>query len=403
LPGDAQPRRLDRRIVITALGIGQILAWGTSFYFPAVFAGPIVRDTGWSLGAVVGGTSLGLLVAGLISPQVGKLIDRHGGRPVLLASSLFYAAGLVGVGLAPALPVYLAAWLLIGIGMGTGLYDAVFAALGRIYGSEARGPITNLTLFGGFASTICWPLSAFMIEHVGWRSACLIYAVLHLAVSLPLQRAVVQPVAQNAPHPSAQAAEQRGEPARIAHETPIFVLLALVLSLAAGIGSIVVVHLLLFLQARGVDYAVAVSLGTLFGPAQVGARVVERLFGARYHPIWTMIGSCALMAAGLVLLAASFPVLVLTIVIYGAGYGVSWIGRGTLPLALFGAVRFPRLMGKLAFPSLIVQALAPSAGALLIEASGVEPTIAVLTALALANVALIGVLWWLCRLTPREA
>jgi len=403
LPGDAQSRRLDRRIVITALGIGQILAWGTSFYFPAVFATPIVRDTGWSLGAVVGGTSLGLLVAGLISPQVGKLIDRHGGRPVLLASSLFYAAGLVGVGLAPALPVYLAAWLLIGIGMGTGLYDAVFAALGRIYGSEARGPITNLTLFGGFASTICWPLSAFMIEHVGWRSACLIYAVLHLAVSLPLQRAVVRPVAQNVPHPSTQTAEQGGEPARIAHETPIFVLLALVLSLAAGIGSIVVVHLLIFLQARGVDYAVAVSLGTLFGPAQVGARVVERLFGARYHPIWTMIGSCTLMAAGLLLLADGVPVLVLTILIYGAGYGVSWIGRGTLPLALFGAVRFPRLMGKLAFPSLIVQALAPSAGALLIEASGVEPTITVLNALALVNVALIGLLWWLCRLTPREA
>jgi len=396
------PGRPDRRVVITALGIGQILAWGTSFYFPAVFAGPILRDTGWSLGFVVGGTSLGLLVAGLISPQVGKLIDRHGGRPVLLASSLFYAAGLVGVGLAPALPVYLAAWVLIGIGMGTGLYDAVFAALGRIYGSAARGPITNLTLFGGFASTVCWPLSAFMIEHVGWRSACLIYAALHLVVSLPLQMAVVRPVAAA---PAAASTEEGGErraPPRIANETMIFALLALVLSLAAGIGSIVVVHLLIFLQARGVDYAVAVSLGTLFGPAQVGARVVERLFGARYHPIWTMIGSCALMAIGLLLLYGSFPILLLPILIYGAGYGVSWIGRGTLPLALFGPVRFPRLMGKLAFPSLIVQALAPSAGALLIEASGVEPTIAVLTALALVNVALIAMLWWLCRPRPSE-
>jgi len=142
---------------------------------------------------------------------------------------------------------------------------------------------------------------------------------------------------------------------------------------------------------------VAVSLGTLFGPAQVGARVVERLFGARYHPIWTMIGSCTLMAVGLLMLFGSFPILMLTILIYGAGYGVSWIGRGTLPLALFGPVRFPQLMGKLAFPSLIVQALAPSAGALLIEANGVEPTIAILTGLALINVMLIGMLWWLCR------
>jgi hypothetical protein len=393
----------DRRIVITALGISQILAWGTSFYFPAVFAEPIVRDTGWSLGFVVGGTSLGLLVAGLISPQVGKLIDRHGGRPVLLASSLFYAAGLAGVGLSRALPVYLAAWVLIGIGMGTGLYDAVFAALGRLYGSAARGPITNLTLFGGFSSTICWPLSAFMIDHFGWRSACLIYAGLHLLVSLPLQMSVVRP----APVPAAARATrddetQRAEPPRLANETMIFALLAVVLSLAAGIGSIVVVHLLIFLQARGVDYAVAVSLGTLFGPAQVGARVVERLFGSRYHPIWTMIGSYTLMAVGLLMLLGGFPILLLTILLYGAGYGVSWIGRGTLPLALFGPVRFPRLMGKLAFPSLIVQALAPSAGALLIEASGADATIGLLTLLALVNVVLIGGLWWLCRAGPSE-
>jgi MFS family permease len=173
LAADARP--VDRRVVITALGIAQILAWGTSFYFPAVFAEPIVAETGWSLGFVVGGTSIGLLTAGLISPQVGRASDVHGGRPVLLASSLFYATGLALVGFSPALPIYLAGWVLIGIGMGSGLYDdAVFAALGRMYGSEARGPITNLTLFGGFASTVCWPLSAFMIEQFGWRSACFI-------------------------------------------------------------------------------------------------------------------------------------------------------------------------------------------------------------------------------------
>jgi MFS family permease len=398
LAPQAEARPLDRRVVITALGMAQILAWGTSFYFPAVFAGPIVADTGWSLGYVVGGTSVGLMVAGLISPQVGRVIDLHGGRPVLLVSSLFYAAGLAGIGMAPDLPVYLLAWVLVGIGMGSGLYDAVFAALGRLYGSEARGPITNLTLFGGFASTVCWPLSAFMIEHAGWRSACFIYAALHLVVAMPLQMAVIGSAPKAAAAVTAAAdAAQPVAPARIAHETLIFALLALVLSLAAGIGSIVVVHLLIFLQARGMDFAVAVSLGTLFGPAQVGARVVERLFGNRYHPIWTMIGSCGLMAVGLLLLVGRFPVLAIVILLYGAGYGISWIGRGTLPLALFGPMRFPRLMGKLAFPSLIVQALAPSAGALLIEASGADATIGVLTVLALINVVLIGMLWAVCR------
>jgi len=190
--------------------------------------------------------------------------------------------------------------------------------------------------------------------------------------------------------------DSRGTPT-IDNETLVFALLAVVLSIAAGIGSIVVVHLLIFLQARGVDFATAVTLGTLFGPAQVGARVVERLFGSRYHPIWTMIASCTLMAIGLLLLLGAVPTLLLVIVLYGAGYGISWIGRGTLPLALFGPVRFPRLMGKLAFPSLIVQALAPSAGALMIEARGSDATIAALTLLAVINVVLIGLLWWRCR------
>ncbi len=398
MPLTDEAGQLDRRVVISALGIAQILAWGTSFYFPAVFATAIVADTGWSLSWVVSGTSIGLLVAGLISPQVGRIIDRHGGRPVMLASSLFFAAGLAGAGLASNLPLYLSAWALIGIGMGTGLYDAVFAALGRLYGSGARGPITNLTLFGGFASTICWPLSAFMIDHVGWRIACLIYAGLHLVVALPLQMAVMrQAPSRVAPNKAQDNLGQPAVPSRIENETLIFVLLAVMLSISAGIGSIVIVNFMIFLQARGVDYAVAVSLGTLFGPAQVGARVVERLFGNRYHPIWTMVASCSLMAIGLIMLLGSFPLLLLIILIYGAGYGISWIGRGTLPLALFGPERFPRLMGKLAFPSLIVQAAAPSAGAWLIEASGAHVTIAVLTALALINVVLIGLLWASCR------
>src|SRR5262245_24246284 len=163
--------------------------------------------------------------------------------------------------------------------MGTGLYDAVFAALGRMYGSGARGPITNLTLFGGFAGTICWPLSAFMIEHVGWRGACFIYAALHLCVMLPLQVSVVR----TPPKAGFKTRGQNvsGATSRIANEPLLFALLAVVLSIAAGVGSIVVGHLLIFLQARGLDFTAAVSLGTIFGPAQVGARLVERVFGNR--------------------------------------------------------------------------------------------------------------------------
>ena len=393
---------LDRRLVVGALGVVQILAWGSSFYFPAVFAEPIVADTGWSLGIVVSGTSIGLLVAGLISPQVGGLIDRHGARPVLSASSVLHAAGLAGIGCAPNPTLYLLAWAVMGLGMGCGLYDAVFAALGQRYGHEARGPITNLTLLGGFASTICWPLSAFMIEHTGWRTACFIYAALHLLVALPLQRVATarRPVTPRpAGDASPEAATAPGPPVR--SERLMFVLVATVLSFAAGIGSVVIVHFMIFLQGKGVAEAAAVGYGTLFGPAQVAARVVERLLGSGYHPVWTMMACCLLMALGLSLLAGGFPFLVLTILIYGAGYGISWVGRGTLPLALFGPLRFPRLMGKIAFPSLIVQALAPSAGALMIERFGADATIGLLTALASINVVLIGSVLFLYRAQRR--
>lgn len=382
-------------IVVAALGVAQILGWGSSFYFPAVLAEPIVAETGWSLGWVIGGVSVGLLVAGLIAPRVGTIIDRKGGRPVLAMSSLLYAAGLAGIGLAPVLPVYLMAWVVLGAGMGTGLYDAVFAALGKLYGKEARTPITNLTLFGGFASTVCWPLSAFLAETVGWRGACFVYAALHLVVALPLQMAVMPKLSALPPRQALAGVAVTELPRAGAppHESLTFVLLALVLTISAGIGSIVVVHLLIFLQASGASFAEAVALGTLFGPAQVGARAIERIFGERYHPIWTLVAACALMAGGLALLLAALPILSIAVVIYAAGYGIMWIARGTLPLALFGPDRYASLMGRLALPSLVVQALAPSAGALMVEHSGAIATVATLTGFAAANTLLVAILW----------
>jgi MFS family permease len=389
---------------VVCLGIVQILAWGSSFYFPAVFAPTIVAKTGWPLTWVVGGVSLGLLVGGVISPKVGAVIARQGGRRVIAASSLMFAAGLAGIGLAPSLPFYIAAWLLVGLGMGTGLYDAVFAALGRRYGQSARSAITNLTLFGGFASTVCWPLSAFLIEQTGWRNACLIYAALHLVVALPLQLYALRghdtaPPPDSQPQPQAEdKAALVPEPASTArHEAQILILLALILSIASGIGSVVVVHLLIFLQAAGLDFTSAVALGTLFGPAQVAARVVESLFGRRYHPLVTLTFAIGLMALGLVLLLAGWVGLMLAVLLYAAGYGISWIARGTVPLALFGAVRFPVMMGRIAMPSLIVQALAPAAGAFAIDRFGTQTAIAILTALAFVNVALMIALSWRAR------
>jgi predicted MFS family arabinose efflux permease len=314
-------------------------------------------------------------------------------------SSLLFAAGLAGIGMAPNLPLYIVAWCVVGLGMGTGLYDAVFAALGRRYGDAARAHIATLTLFGGFASTVCWPFSAWLLEVVGWRGACFVYAALHLFIALPLQLVVMRdgaPKSDGKPADTHAAATPYKD---VPHARAIMLLLGLILSIAAGIGAIVIVHMMVLLQALGIAFAAAVSLGMLFGPAQVGARLVERLFGAHYHPVWTLLAATALMLIGLALMVASPQLVALAIILYAAGYGITWIARGTLPLTVFGAVRYPIVAGKLALPSLVAQALAPTLGALLIEQIGSISTIGVLTALAAANVAVMILLW---RLTAEN-
>jgi MFS family permease len=389
-------------VFISAFGTAQILAWGTSYYMPAVLAKPTADATGWPLTWVVGGFTLGLLAAGAISPRVGRTIDRHGGRPVLAASAITLAAGLAALGLAPSLPLYVAAWIVIGVGMGAGLYDAAFAALGRIYGKEARGPITTLTLFGGFASTVGWPLGAFLLQRYGWRGTCLVFAAINLLVVFPLYYyglprhpppALVDDLAATTAGGGAGGQASGHQAGR-----GLFVLVALALTLNAVVTAVISVHLVTILQARDIALAVAVGLGALVGPSQVGARFLEMFFGRRLHPVYTMLISTVLVAAGVGLLLSHLPVVALALVMYGAGMGIRSIARGTMPLALFGAPGYATLMGRLAMPSLLASAMSPSAGAWLIDHAGVDATLGVLVALAIANVALVlGLLPWVRR------
>lgn len=380
----------SRGAIIAALGTTQIMAWGSSYYLPAVIAPAVVADTGWPLAWVVGGLSLGLFVGGLISPRVGSSIERHGGRNVLAFSAACIGTGQIGLAIAPSLSVYIVAWLIIGLGMGAGLYDAAFATLGRLYGHGARSAITTLTLFGGFASTVCWPLSAFLMGEIGWRGACLVYAAVQLLVALPLYllilpRGVARPASQSDQKTAAA-------PAPVARSTPVMVILAATITLAAVISSTLSVHLLTVLQSTGMALAAAVGLGALVGPSQVGARAIEMVVARYHHPIWTKVVSVGCVAIGVSALWMGMPIVSLALVFYGAGIGLESIARGTLPLALFGASVYARLMGRLAMPSLIAQAAAPSVGALLVEQLGAHGMLAVLSALGLINVVLVGAL-----------
>lgn len=389
--------RTDRRWrVIAAIGIIQILAWGSSYYLLAVLAGPIARDTGWSYPWVIAGVSLGLLVAGAVSIRVGRTIEEFGGRRVLAAGALLLAAGLAVMASAPGVPIYLAAWVLLGAGMGAGLYDAAFSTLGRLYGAQARSAITQLTLWGGFASTVCWPLSAWLVEAIGWRGACLAYAGLHLAVTLPLALfAIPRETRRELVAPQPEAAVRPGEAQ--ANRALMVWLLAAILTAAGLVAAIWSVHLITILQAGGVGLASAVALGALVGPAQVGARVIEMASGGRHHPIWTLATAAVLIAAGLVLLWAAAGLLAVALIAYGAGNGIWSIARGTLPLTLFGPQGYAVLMGRLAMPSLIAQALAPSAGALLLQRYGAQAALAALAGLALLNLIGVAALWLLAR------
>jgi predicted MFS family arabinose efflux permease len=381
---------MKRRALVPALGIFQIFAWGSSYYLMAVLSAPVAADTGWPLSWVVGSLSIGLLVAGLVSPRVGDAIGRRGGRPVLTLASLLLAVGLCVAGLSPALWMFIAGWTVIGVGMGAGLYDAAFATLGDLYGASARSAITTLTLWAGFSSTVCWPLSAFLVSRLGWRGACFGYAAIHLIVSLSLVRCVLP-----ADRPSRSAAGPAVAPEavlRADERLAYFVTMATFVLLGLFM-SIVSVHLLTLLQRRGLSLAEAVSLGALIGPAQVAARVGEMVSKGRHHPFWTLVAAAVLTTAGLGLLAIDFPITGLSLVLYGAGNGIYSIAKGALPLALFGAERYPSLMGRLARPHLVAQALGPALGTLLLSALGAGLTLSALAGLAAVNLALAAVLW----------
>jgi hypothetical protein len=309
---------------------------------------------------------------------------------VLASGALLLAAGLLGIGIAPSLPWYLAGWALIGLGMSAGLYDAAFSTLGGNYGSQSRSAITSLTLFGGFASTVCWPLSAYLAERVGWRGACLTYATMQVAIALPIQLLVL-PRRLRAVDAHVGAKERTSIQLERS-EYVVFALLALVLTIGAAILSIIGTHLLLILIARGLDMSVAVGLGAIVGPSQVGARVIEMLAGSRYHPVWTMVASAVLVAIAALMLTGGFPIIALVIALYGAGNGIGSIARGTVPLALFGAKRYPVLMGRLALPLLMAMAISPFIGGLIFQNGGADRVLALLTAMALANVVLVGAL-----------
>jgi MFS family permease len=382
--------------VVAMLGTTQTLAWASSFYLPAILGVPIAKALGIAPTLFFGLFSGALLLSAATAPMVGQLIDRHGGRMVLAASNLVLSAGLVLLGLTQGVLSLAIAWIVLGMGMAMGLYDPAFAALTRLYGRAARGPITGITLIAGFASTIGWPASAWFEHEFGWREACLIWAALNLLVAMPLNWWAIPP-----PPPLPEASEAAADTIEPQAPRGAMLILAFFFSATRFISGAFSAHLPGLLQGAGASEIAAIAAGALVGPAQVGARLVEFGLLRSFHPLLSARIAAVLHPIGAAFLVVFGPVAApLFAIFHGAGNGMITIAKGTLPLAIFGPAGYGLRNGLLSVPTRVAESAAPLLFGLLIDRMGVN---AVLVSAGLCLAAFASLLLLRVRPTPAAA
>jgi predicted MFS family arabinose efflux permease len=354
----------NRIAVILLLGVAQTLAWASTFYLPAILADRIALDLGMSSTWFFAAFSAALVVSAMVGPRAGRTVDAIGGREVLAVSNVIFAAGLALLAFAYTQAALWVAWLILGVGMGAGLYDTAFAALGRIYGLQARSSITGITLLAGFASTVGWPLTAWGAAELGWRETCLAWSAAHIVIGLPLN--LLLPKSSRF-----DISESGTAKPHIAIDRPMIVL-GLAFAASWAVVTAMAVHLPRLLEAAGASTVQAVAAGALIGPSQVGARIVEASLMKRFHPMVSArlsvglhpIGAAVLTVFGAATASAPFTIL------HGAGSGMLTIARGTVPLAIFGSENYGYRLGLLGAPTRIATAAAPLLFGLLIDLFG---------------------------------
>lgn len=371
---------------IAALGIGQIVGWGTTHYMSAVLAAPMAAEMHLSPTAVFGGFSWGLLVAGLTARLTGRLIDRHGARIVMSAASAATAAGLLVLASAHGLVGLLAGWTLLGLALRSILYDGAFAAMTVLAGAGARRAISLLTLFGGLASTVFWPIGHWLDGEFGWRATLVAYAALNLAICLPLHWRFAGGPARAAPTGAAASADVHpGIGLSDGQRRIALWLVGTTFTLHAFVNSTMAAHLVMLLGGLGLGATAVVSAAALMGIAQVAARGIEMLLQARFSALAIALPSVALLPAGFVVALAwpgSPTVAALFAVLYGCANGLMTVVRGALPLALFGSRGYGALLGAVAAPALLAAAIAPMAFSALVEATDAAAGLLLLAAIS---------------------
>lgn len=371
---------ITRRTVIS-LGISQLICWGISYYSIAVFGTRIAADLDWSETTVYGGFSTALVIMAITSPLTGRLIDRYGGSFVMSGGSALLSLGCSGIALSYSIGIYYVSWVLLGFAMRLTLYDAAFAALARIGGIHAKRPISQITLLGGLASSVFWPVGFMLAEAFGWRAALLIYAgfallTIPLHLSLPKQRFNNKKELPPSLLPVITADKER----RVAGS-----LYALIFTLLNILNSAMSTHMITILAGLGLTAALSVWISTLRGIGQSFARVCEVLFGARLHPISLTILASGILPLGFFsgLLSGRFLIAALLFAfLFGAGNGLMTITRGTLPLILFDHNTYGATVGKLLVPGFLLSAISPIFYTFIIDKYGEQTALVVSAILA---------------------
>jgi len=347
---------------IAALGITQIIGYGTLYYAFSILAGDMAKDLNWSAEWVFGALSAALLAGGLVAPWLGSWIDRYGAGRLMTLGSGLAAAGLVACAMAPTKTAFVLALIAVEIAANLVQYGAAFALLVQIRPQAAQRSITYLTLIGGFASTIFWPMTDALHAMMPWQHVYLIFAGLNLVVCLPLHAWLSHGLAQSRRKASQLPAPIVGQLAASARPLG-FALMVTAFALQSLVGAAVLVHMVPLLSGLGLGASAAV-VGTLFGPSQVLSRLTNMMYGRNLSPVMLALIAAALMPCAVAVLVLTAPSVVGAMafaVLFGLGNGLFSIVSGTLPLMLFGSEGYGRLQGRVTSARLIVSALAPFA------------------------------------------
>lgn len=380
------------------LGVSQTIGYASSYYLPAILAFPISFDLGIRFEFVFLYSAAASVVAGILGPFVGSLIDRYGGRLILPAGSLSFAFGLLLMANATSPISFFLSWLVIGLGAAMGLYDAAFASVVEILGEDGRKTIAAITLMAGFASTIGWPITSAIEQSLSWREAVAFWALINLVICLPIH--LMLPGSRKSSRIARREARDPVSNQDDHHLLPRYsVVVAAVLFLLGGSVQVIMgYHLPEVLNAVSGESPLVLAAATLLGPGQVIARLIQVIFPDLFDARRVAILALTLhpISASTLLLGGDGSMFIFAF-IHGMGSGFLTVAGGILPLYIFGAKDYGKRQGQIMAASDILLGFAPFAfGLLLIQFGGLS-----LLATSITSVTALIFLFWLLRIKKR--